>query len=155
MALDTVSFRGPPNAKTQPRGPVPKPNTGMLPVLSRKLVGFVIFLSNFAICRQKLPLFIVIMLVLFTCHPTRFNINIRSILKLICTLSETKLQESKWLKDKKGPKETKLKTNNHEESFNNLSVYLHNLRRTNTHTYTHIKIDLMDRFEACLWLSDE
>nr|KAJ0227193.1 hypothetical protein LSAT_V11C100030650 [Lactuca sativa] len=37
----------------------------------------------------------------------------------------------------------------HEKSFNNLFVYLHNLRRTNTHTYTHIKTDLMDRFEAC------
>nr|KAJ0194980.1 hypothetical protein LSAT_V11C700351690 [Lactuca sativa] len=37
----------------------------------------------------------------------------------------------------------------HEESFNNLSVYIHNLRQTNPHAYTHIKTDLMDRFETC------
>nr|KAJ0221734.1 hypothetical protein LSAT_V11C200083050 [Lactuca sativa] len=37
----------------------------------------------------------------------------------------------------------------HKESFNNLHVYLHNLRRTNLHSYTHIKTYLMDRFEAC------
>nr|KAJ0222115.1 hypothetical protein LSAT_V11C200098750 [Lactuca sativa] len=37
----------------------------------------------------------------------------------------------------------------HEESFNNLPIYLHNLRRTNLHNYTHIITDLMDLFEAC------
>nr|KAJ0199358.1 hypothetical protein LSAT_V11C600317800 [Lactuca sativa] len=37
----------------------------------------------------------------------------------------------------------------HEEGFNNLHVYLHNLRRTNLHTHTHIKTDLMDRFQSC------
>nr|KAJ0189984.1 hypothetical protein LSAT_V11C800391450 [Lactuca sativa] len=37
----------------------------------------------------------------------------------------------------------------HEESFNNLLVYLHNLRRTNLLTHTHIKKDLMDRFQSC------
>nr|KAJ0202195.1 hypothetical protein LSAT_V11C600332480 [Lactuca sativa] len=37
----------------------------------------------------------------------------------------------------------------HEERFNNLLVYLHNLERTNLHTHTHIKTDLMDRFQAC------
>nr|KAJ0212858.1 hypothetical protein LSAT_V11C400192710 [Lactuca sativa] len=37
----------------------------------------------------------------------------------------------------------------HEESFNKLHVYLHNLRRTNLHTHTHIKTNLMDRFQSC------
>nr|KAJ0221401.1 hypothetical protein LSAT_V11C200064910 [Lactuca sativa] len=37
----------------------------------------------------------------------------------------------------------------HEESFKNLPVYLHNLRRTNPHTHTHFKTDLMDRFQSC------
>nr|KAJ0190593.1 hypothetical protein LSAT_V11C800408770 [Lactuca sativa] len=37
----------------------------------------------------------------------------------------------------------------HEERFYNMPVYLHNLRRTNPHTHTHIKIDLMDRFHCC------
>nr|KAJ0212805.1 hypothetical protein LSAT_V11C400182880 [Lactuca sativa] len=39
--------------------------------------------------------------------------------------------------------------NVHEESFNNLPVYLYNLRRTNPHTHTHIKMGLMDRFQSC------
>nr|KAJ0195894.1 hypothetical protein LSAT_V11C700375820 [Lactuca sativa] len=37
----------------------------------------------------------------------------------------------------------------HEESFNNLPVYLYNLRRFNPHTHTDIKTDLMDRFQSC------
>nr|KAJ0222710.1 hypothetical protein LSAT_V11C200056380 [Lactuca sativa] len=37
----------------------------------------------------------------------------------------------------------------HEESFYNFHVYLHNLRRTNPHTDAHIKTDLMDRFQCC------
>nr|KAJ0192438.1 hypothetical protein LSAT_V11C800395340 [Lactuca sativa] len=36
----------------------------------------------------------------------------------------------------------------HEEIFNNLPVYLYNLRQTNLHTHTHIKMDLMDRFQS-------
>nr|KAJ0218848.1 hypothetical protein LSAT_V11C300117200 [Lactuca sativa] len=36
-----------------------------------------------------------------------------------------------------------------EENFNNLPVYLHNLRQINPHTHTHIKTDLMDRFQSC------
>nr|KAJ0219180.1 hypothetical protein LSAT_V11C300112980 [Lactuca sativa] len=34
-----------------------------------------------------------------------------------------------------------------EESFINLSVYLHNLSRTNHRSYTNIKIDVIDRFQ--------
>nr|KAJ0202608.1 hypothetical protein LSAT_V11C500249720 [Lactuca sativa] len=37
----------------------------------------------------------------------------------------------------------------HEEPFNNLPIYLQNLRRTNSQTHTHIKMDLMDRFQSC------
>nr|KAJ0188970.1 hypothetical protein LSAT_V11C800427210 [Lactuca sativa] len=37
----------------------------------------------------------------------------------------------------------------HEESFNNLHVYLYNLRRTNSHSYTYIKTDVMDHFQVC------
>nr|KAJ0212913.1 hypothetical protein LSAT_V11C400164950 [Lactuca sativa] len=40
-----------------------------------------------------------------------------------------------------------LSESRHEESFNNLPIYLHNLRRTNLRTYTHIRTDLMDRFK--------
>nr|KAJ0202187.1 hypothetical protein LSAT_V11C600317790 [Lactuca sativa] len=39
--------------------------------------------------------------------------------------------------------------NDHEESFTNLHVYLHNIQRTNPHSYTYIKTDVLDRFELC------
>nr|KAJ0201589.1 hypothetical protein LSAT_V11C600311660 [Lactuca sativa] len=42
-----------------------------------------------------------------------------------------------------------LSESQHEESFNNMSIYLHNLRKTNSLTYTHIKTNLIDHFEAC------
>ncbi|XP_023729221.2 uncharacterized protein LOC111876892 [Lactuca sativa] len=39
--------------------------------------------------------------------------------------------------------------NDHEESFTNLHVYLHNIQRTNPHSYTYIKTNVLDRFQLC------
>nr|KAJ0190039.1 hypothetical protein LSAT_V11C800450960 [Lactuca sativa] len=39
--------------------------------------------------------------------------------------------------------------NDHEESFANLHVYLHNIQRINPNSYTYIKTDVLDRFQLC------
>nr|KAJ0188459.1 hypothetical protein LSAT_V11C900494690 [Lactuca sativa] len=41
--------------------------------------------------------------------------------------------------------------NDHEESFTSSPVYLHNIQRTNPHSYTFIKTDVLDRFELCFF----
>nr|KAJ0208352.1 hypothetical protein LSAT_V11C500297520 [Lactuca sativa] len=39
--------------------------------------------------------------------------------------------------------------NERKESFTNLHVYLHNLGRTDNHSYMNIKINVMDCFQLC------
>nr|KAJ0198769.1 hypothetical protein LSAT_V11C600332460 [Lactuca sativa] len=41
--------------------------------------------------------------------------------------------------------------NDHEESFTNFPVYIHNIHRTNPNSYTYIKTDVLDRFQLCFF----
>ena len=58
-----------------------KPNIMVLPMLSLKLAGFVIFFLNYGVLSQQLLWSIVIMLVLFIYQATLFTINALNILR--------------------------------------------------------------------------